>query len=33
MPPIPNLSDADVDAVIAYIRDVQREEWGGDTPP
>jgi mono/diheme cytochrome c family protein len=32
MPPIPNLSDADVDAVIAYIRDVQRQEWGGDTP-
>jgi mono/diheme cytochrome c family protein len=33
MPPIPNLSEADVEAVIAYIRDVQREEWGGDTPP
>ncbi len=32
MPPIPDLSDADVDAVIAYIRDVQREEWGGDRP-
>jgi mono/diheme cytochrome c family protein len=33
MPPIPDLSDADVEAVIAYIRDVQRQEWGGDTPP
>jgi mono/diheme cytochrome c family protein len=32
MPPIPNLSDDDVEAVIAYIRSVQREEWGGDTP-
>ena len=32
MPPIPNLSEADVDAVIAYIRDTQREAWGGDTP-
>ena len=32
MPPIPGLSETDVDAVIAYIRDVQREAWGGDTP-
>ncbi|MCO8127338.1 cytochrome c [Acidimicrobiia bacterium EGI L10123] len=32
MPPIPDLSEADVDAVIAYIRDTQRQAWGGDTP-
>lgn len=32
MPPIPGLSDADVEAVIAYIRDVQRDTWGGATP-
>lgn len=32
MPPIPDLSEGDVDAVIAYIRNVQREAWGGDTP-
>lgn len=32
MPPIPDLADADVEAVIAYIRHVQRAEWGGETP-
>lgn len=34
MPPIPDLADADADveAVIAYIRHVQRVEWGGETP-
>jgi mono/diheme cytochrome c family protein len=32
MPPIPGISAHEVDAVIAYIRDTQREAWGGDTP-
>jgi len=32
MPPIPGLDDADVEAVIAYVRSLQREAWGGDTP-
>jgi mono/diheme cytochrome c family protein len=32
MPPIPGLDEHEVDAVIAYVRSVQREEWGGDTP-
>lgn len=32
MPPIQGLSGQDVDAVIAYIRDVQEDEWGGDSP-
>lgn len=32
MPPITGLSEDDVDAVIAYIRAVQRDAWGGDTP-
>lgn len=32
MPPIPGLSEPEVDAVIAYIRDTQRQAWGGDTP-
>lgn len=33
MPPITGLSEGDVDAVIAFIRGAQRDEWGGDTPP
>lgn len=33
MPPIPGLDEHEVDAVIAYIRDTQREAWGGETPP
>lgn len=32
MAPVPGLSASQVDAVIAYIRDVQRQEWRGDTP-
>ncbi|HSP04003.1 MAG TPA: cytochrome c [Acidimicrobiales bacterium] len=32
MAPVPGLSAGEVDAVIAYVRDVQRQEWGGDTP-
>lgn len=32
MPPITGLSEDEVDAVIAYIRDVQRQAWGGETP-
>ena len=33
MPPIPGLSDEEVDAVIAYVRHEQRTAWGGDRPP
>jgi mono/diheme cytochrome c family protein len=33
MTPIPGLSVSEVDAVIAYVRDVQRSAWGGDSPP
>lgn len=33
MPPIPGLEDHEVEAVIAFVRDTQREAWGGDTPP
>lgn len=32
MSPVPNLSATDVAAVIAYVRDAQREAWGGDAP-
>ena len=32
MPPIVGLSDDEVDAVIAYIRDVQEQTWGGESP-
>lgn len=32
MPPIPGLEAHEVDAVIAFVRDTQREAWGGDTP-
>ena len=32
MAPVPGLSPGEVDAVIAYVRDVQRQAWGGDTP-
>lgn len=32
MPPIRGLSEDDVEAVIAYIRDVQQEAWGTTTP-
>ena len=31
MTPVPGLSAGEVDAVIAYVRDLQRQEWG-DTP-
>lgn len=32
MPPIPGLDDTDVEAVIAYVRSLQREAWGGEDP-
>ena len=32
MPPIPGLSDEEVEAVIAYVRTEQRRAWGGDRP-
>ncbi|MGK2930049.1 MAG: c-type cytochrome [Acidimicrobiales bacterium] len=32
MPPIQGLSDDDVDAVIAYVRERQQEAWGGPRP-
>lgn len=32
MPAIPGLEEHEVDAVIAFVRDTQREAWGGDTP-
>lgn len=32
MPPIPGLSDDEIDAVIAYIRDVQRDAWDDERP-
>ena len=32
MPPIPGLEESEVEAVTAYVRSLQREAWGGDTP-
>ncbi len=32
MPAIPGLEEHEVDAVIAFVRDTQREAWGGDAP-
>ncbi len=32
MPPISGLEAHEVEAVVAFVRDTQREVWGGDTP-